>query len=285
MTKPSFPSTCLLASLLSLLLLIMAHAHAAASMGHRPYAKAHRELGARLVKKHNRPPFKPGPWKRARATFYEGGPGTFGRACGYSDVEKEGYGLQTAALSMALFNNGQKCGACFELKCMDNPDCKPGQPSLVVTGTNHCPPNYNAANDNGGWCNPPLEHFDIAKPVFANLADYKAGVIPITYRRVPCQKQGGIRFTITGNPYFNEVMVWNVGGAGDITAVQVKGHRKLKWTAMSRLWGQKWTTNAMMVGESLTFRVRASDGRFSTAWHVAPANWQFGQTFEGKNFK
>ncbi|CAK9320116.1 unnamed protein product [Citrullus colocynthis] len=276
------------ASLLIVLSHVISHSNAAASLRRLPpYAKARRQLGgAQFIKKHHRPPFKPGPWKHAHATFYEGGSGTFGGACGYDDVEKEGYGMQTAALSMALFNNGQSCGACFEIKCIDDPQrCKPGQPSLMVTGTNHCPPNYNLASDNGGWCNPPLEHFDIAKPVFLNIADFKAGIVPITYRRVPCKKQGGIRFTITGNPYFNQVLVWNVGGAGDVKSVQVKGHRKLKWTTMSRSWGQKWVTNAMMVGESLTFRVRTSDGKFSTSWHIAPTNWQFGQTFEGKNFK
>lgn len=95
---------------------------------------------------------------------------------------------------------------------------------------------------------------------------------PLKTCRVPCKKQGGIRFTITGNPYFNLVEVWNVGGAGDITKVQVKGDKKLlNWTNLKRNWGEKWETNAMLVGETLTFRVKASDG-------------SFGQTFEGKNF-
>ncbi|XP_050113729.1 expansin-A9-like [Malus sylvestris] len=232
------------------------------------------------------PRFTAGPWKQAHATFYEGGSGTFGGACGYHDVVQEGYGLETVALSNALFNNGLSCGACYEIKCVDEPQwCKPGNPILSVTATNNCPPNWNQASDNGGWCNPPREHFDIAKPVFFNIAEYKAGIIPVTYRRVPCQKKGGMRFTITGNPYFNEVLVWNVGGAGDIISVQVKGSDKLKWTAMSRMWGQRWVTGAKMVGESLTFRVEASDRRHSTSWHVAPKTWQFGQTFEGKNFR
>lgn len=103
--------------------------------------------------------------------------------------------------------------------------------------------------------------------------------------RVPCNKQGGIRFTITGNPYFTLVLVWNVGGAGDVRGVQVKGNKNVGWTTMKRNWGQKWETNVKLVGESLTFRVKASDGRSSTSWHVAPQNWQFDQTFEGKNFK
>ncbi|KAI3441456.1 Expansin [Psidium guajava] len=228
--------------------------------------------------KHHRPRFTPGPWKQAHATFYEGGSGTFGGACGYQDVVQQGYGLETAAVSTELFNNGQACGACYEIKCTDDPQwCQLGRPSLIVTATNLCPP--------GGWCDPPREHFDIAKPVFTKLAkDYTAGIVPVQYRRVPCQKQGGVRFTITGNPYFNQVLVWNVGGAGDVVSVQVKGD-KVPWTAMQRSWGQKWETDAMLVGQSITFRVRASDGRFTTAWHVAPSNWQFGQTFEGKNFK
>ncbi|KAJ6969275.1 expansin-A4-like [Populus alba x Populus x berolinensis] len=169
--------------------------------------------------------------------------------------------MNTVALSSVLFRNGQACGACFEIKCADSPQwCKLGQPSLIVTATDHCP--------NGGWCNVPREHFDIAKPVFSQLAGYKAGIIPIQYRRVPCKKQGGIRFNILGNPWFYQVIVWNVGGAGDVISVQVKGDDKLKWTQMERDWGATWKTSAILHGESLSFRVRASDERYSTSWHV-----------------
>jgi len=278
----SSPIHVLSVSLLLLIAVLPHDANAWKSGGHDHHA------ARATLPKHHRPKFKPGPWKQAFATFYEGGSGTFGGACGYEDVVSEGYGLDsTAALSTALFNNGQTCGACYELKCWNDPQwCNLGAPSLFVTATNHCPPNYNLASDNGGWCNPPREHFDLAKPAFLKIVQsYTAGIIPVQYRRVPCKKQGGIRFTITGNPYFNQVLVWNVGGAGDVSSLQVKGNKKLKWTLMKRGWGQKWQTDAMMVGESLTFRVRASDGRYSTSWHVAPKTWQFGQTFEGKNFK
>jgi len=275
------PLQALSVSLLLLIAVLPHNANAWKRGGHH-----HAERATLL--KHHRPKFKPGPWKQASATFYEGGSGTFGGACGYEDVVQEGYGLDsTAALSSVLFNNGQTCGACYEIKCWNDPQwCNLGRPSLFVTATNHCPPNYYQANDNGGWCNPPREHFDLAKPAFLKIVQsYTAGIIPVQYRRVPCRKQGGIRFTITGNPYFNQVLVWNVGGAGDVSSLQVKGNKKLKWTLMKRGWGQKWQTDAMMVGESLTFRVRASDGRYSTSWHIAPKTWQFGQTFEGKNFR
>ncbi|KAI4365627.1 hypothetical protein MLD38_021593 [Melastoma candidum] len=40
-------------------------------------------VSRRHPKKMNpRPRFQPGPWKQAHATFYEGGSGTFGGACG-----------------------------------------------------------------------------------------------------------------------------------------------------------------------------------------------------------
>jgi len=124
----------------------------------------------------------------------------------------------------------------------------------------------------------------ISPNLFLQIAEYKSGIVPVQYRRIPCQKEGGIRFTVTGNPYFTLVLVWNVGGAGDVKTVLVKGN-KVGWTPMKRNWGQNWETDVVLVGQSLTFRVVASDGRTSTSWHIAPRDWQFGQTYIGKNFK
>ncbi|KAM7257431.1 hypothetical protein ACFE04_013172 [Oxalis oulophora] len=168
-------------------------------------------------------------WYDAHATFY-GDIYISERAGGYGDLFKQGYGLNTAALSTALFNKGLTCGACFEIYCNSPQWCKKG--SITITATNFCPPSDKPSTA-GGWCNPPLQHFDLSEKMFLQIAKYKAGIVPVKYRRVLCYKQGGVQFQIGGNPNWLLVLPFNVAGAGDIVDMKVKGS-STGWMQMTR---------------------------------------------------
>lgn len=100
------------------------------------------------------------------------------------------------------------------------------------------------------------------------------------YRRVPCNKSGGVKFEMKGNPYWLLVLLYNVASAGDVTQVSIKGSSNTGWKSMSRVWGQNWVTGSNLVGQALSFQVTTSDGKMMEFDNVAPSNWQFGQSYE-----
>ncbi|CAN6305066.1 unnamed protein product [Urochloa humidicola] len=221
------------------------------------------------------------------ATFYGGadGSGTMGGACGYGNLYDAGYGVLNAALSETLFNDGASCGQCYTITCdTSRPGdqyCKPGT-SITVSATNLCPANY--ALPGGGWCGPGRPHFDMSQPAWEQIGVYQAGIIPVVYQQVKCSRGGGVRFSIAGSNYFLLVNIQNLGGSGSVGVAWIKGDNT-GWIQMSRNWGANWQALAGLVGQGLSFAILSTGGQYIQFFNVAPAWWQFGETYNtNQNF-
>lgn len=179
-----------------------------------------------------------------------------------------------------LFEDGYGCGTCYQIRCVHSSACFRGSPIATVTATNLCPPNWNEPSDNGGWCNPPSVHFDMSKPAFMRIADWHAGIVPVMYRRVPCRVRGGVRFQAQGNGYWLLAIVTNVGGAGDIGGMWVKGGSG-EWVQMSYNWGASYQAFSQLGGQPRSFKVRSyTTGQIIVASDVAPSDWSVGMTYQ-----
>lgn len=221
-------------------------------------------------------------WISGHATFYgvNQSPATLGGACGYDSTIHAGFGIHTTALSGALFRNGEACGACYQVRCDYRADPKwcLRKGRVTVTATNFCPP-----NNQGGWCDPPRHHFDMAMPSFLRIArPGNEGIVPIFYRRIRCHRRGGVRFTLRGQGNFNMVMISNVGGSGDVKVAWVRTSRGKTWVPMSRNWGVNWQSTSDLRNQRLSFKLTLVDGHNLVFYNVVPSSWRFGQTFASR---
>uniref|UniRef100_A0A0D9WKX1 Expansin n=1 Tax=Leersia perrieri TaxID=77586 RepID=A0A0D9WKX1_9ORYZ len=235
-------------------------------------------------------PYKTSDWHDGSATFYGDPSGIgddFGGACGYvsNDIVSL-YSAATAALSTPLFSDGNGCGQCYEIRCVKSPWCNPGSPSVIITGTNLCPPNWYLASDNGGWCNPPRQHFDMAPPSFLKLAQRVAGIVPVQFRRVPCQRTGGVRFCLQGNHYWLLLYVMNVGGAGDVAALSVRSSNGGNWMQAAHNWGITYQVFAALdntAGLAVKLTTFSSPQQTIVVGDAIPAWWITGLCYQGSN--
>ncbi|KAI3982508.1 hypothetical protein MKX01_031247 [Papaver californicum] len=208
--------------------------------------------------------FQMKPWSLSHATFYGDETGRkfylIGGACGYGNFS--GYGLATA------------------IKCTNSKWCNPGTPYTTVTATNLCPPNWYQDSNNGGWCNPPRTHFDMAKPAFMKIAEWKAGIVPVMYRSSMCQERWS-KFLISRKWILVTSICYEcyVGG-GDISQMWVKG-TKTGWISMTHNWGASYQAFAVLGGQALSFKITSySTKETIIAYNVAPPNWSTGMTYK-----
>ncbi|TVU07072.1 hypothetical protein EJB05_47112, partial [Eragrostis curvula] len=92
-------------------------------------------------------------------------------------------------------------------------DCNRHQPRPALTGT--------SPTTMAGPAAAALRHGAARRP--SSSSPRVAGIVPVQFRRIPCQLSGGVRFCVqAGNNYWLLLYVLNVAGAGDVSDLSVK---------------------------------------------------------------
>ncbi|KAG7010368.1 Expansin-B3, partial [Cucurbita argyrosperma subsp. argyrosperma] len=225
-------------------------------------------------------------WLPATATWYGSpeGDGSDGGACGYGNlVDVKPLKARVGAVSPVLFRNGEGCGACYKVKCLDNNICSRRAVTIIVT--DECP---------GGYCSNGNTHFDLSGAAFGRMAITgeggqlrNRGEIPVIYRRTPCKYPGKhIAFHVNegSTDYWLSLLVEFEDGDGDIGAMQIKEAGSAgEWVDMNHLWGANWC----IIGGPLKgpFSVRLttlSTGRSLSARDIIPRNWSPKATYTSR---
>ncbi|KAK6144726.1 hypothetical protein DH2020_021546 [Rehmannia glutinosa] len=217
----------------------------------------------------------------AIATWYgdPNGAGSTGGACGFgNDVTNPTYNSLISAGNQALFKSGKGCGACYQVKCTQNPQCS--RSPITVTITDECP----------GSCNNDPIHFDLSGKAFGYLAKpgqadalRNAGRINIEYKKVPCNFNARLTFKIDkgSNPFYLAFAVEYLSGDGEIGSIEISSSNSNGWRAMQRTFGATWKVDLPSgVRGPFSVRITTLESRTTiVAPNVIPANWAPGQYY------
>lgn len=86
---------------------------------------------------------------------------------------------------------------------------------------------------------------------------------------------------IMGHQWWTQITVFNVGGSGDVAALEASTDRGLTWLRFKRNWGTVWTYDGGFLGKSLSFRVKTKlAGETILLLDVVPSSWKLGNSYE-----
>ncbi|KAJ6878171.1 hypothetical protein NC651_030802 [Populus alba x Populus x berolinensis] len=215
-------------------------------------------------------------WKPATATWYGSpdGDGSDGGACGYGSlVDVKPLRARVGAVSPILFKNGEGCGACYKVRCLDKSICSERAVTIIVT--DECP---------GGYCSNGHTHFDLSGAAFGHMAISgengqlrNRGEIPVIYRRTPCKYPGkNIAFHVNegSTDYWLSLLVEFEDGDGDVGSMHIREAGGTEWLEMNHLWGANWCVIRGPLKGPLSVKLTTlSTGRTLSARDVIPRNW------------
>ncbi|KAJ3680349.1 hypothetical protein LUZ60_016627 [Juncus effusus] len=224
-------------------------------------------------------------WHPATATWYGSpdGDGSDGGACGYGSlVDVMPYKARVGAVSPILFKDGEGCGACYKVKCLDQSICSRRAVTIIVT--DECP---------GGYCAFGKTHFDLSGAAFSRMAVAghgaplrNRGEISIVFRRTACKYRGkNIAFHINegSTDFWLSLLVEYEDGDGDIGAMQIKQANSVQWLDMKHVWGATWCIVGGPLKGPFSIQVTTlSTKRSLSARDVIPKNWSPKATYTSR---
>lgn len=212
-------------------------------------------------------------WYPGTATWYGDpeGDGSTGGACGYGTmVDVKPLRARVGAVGPLLFRNGEGCGACYKVKCLDRSICSTRAVTVIIT--DECP-----------GCPSDRTHFDLSGAAFGRMAVAgengelrNRGEIPVIYRRTPCTYPGyKIAFHVNegSTPFWLSLLVEFEDGDGDIGSMHIQEAGSSEWLEMNHLWGANWCIIRGPLKGPFSVKLSTSTGKSLTAVDVIPSNW------------
>ncbi|KAK7386284.1 hypothetical protein VNO78_26409 [Psophocarpus tetragonolobus] len=205
---------------------------------------------------------------KSRATFYgtSDGYGTPTGACGFGEFGRRmnWYDGRVAGVG-GLYRNGAGCGACYQVRCLIPRLCDANGAYLVATDQGY--------GDRTDFIMSPRAFFKLGRNAKASEELKKYGTLDIEYKRVPCTYTGNVLFHIketSSNPGYFAVVILNVNGKNDVTAVELWQKTQQRWEPLHRSYGAVFDFANPPSGELL---LRFKVGPIWKIYKV-PANWK-----------
>ncbi|XP_038714480.1 expansin-B3-like [Tripterygium wilfordii] len=222
-------------------------------------------------------------WKPAIATWYGDaeGDGSVGGACGYGTmVDVKPLRARVGAVGPLLFKNGEGCGACYKLRCLDRSICSRRAVTIIVT--DECP-----------GCPIGTTHFDLGGAAFGHMAVAGAGgqlrnrgQLPVIYRRTPCKYPGkNIAFHVNegSTDHWLSLLVEFEDGDGDIGSMHIREASSSEWLQMKHIWGASWCIIGGPLKGPFSVKITTlSTGKTLSARDVIPRNWSPKATYTSR---
>ncbi|KAK7262170.1 hypothetical protein RJT34_29731 [Clitoria ternatea] len=220
-------------------------------------------------------------YTKSRASFY-GSPDGYGvssGACGFGEYGRMVNNGIVAAVSGRLWRNGAACGTCYQVRCKIAEYCNANGANVVVT-------DYGEGDRTDFILSPrALEQLGRNN---ASEKLKKYGVLDIEYKRVPCRYPGNVLFHVkesSNNPGYFAVILLNVNGKYDVTAVELWRKERRQWEPLRRVYGAVFDFANPPEGElSLRFQVTYPKGYTDWVYPKTPipAYWKPGATYDTK---